>query len=122
MPVVEERLSVLEVQMQEVGATLVRIEDVLGGLVKLVTSLDERVEKLDQRVEKLDQRVERLDQRVDKLDRRIDRLEQCVETLDRRVDRFDVRVEKRFLWVAGIQMTTLITIMAGLFGLVAKLI
>ena len=101
MPVVEEWLSVLEVQMQEIGATLARIEDVLGGLVKLVTSLDER---------------------VDKLDRRIDKLEHSVETLDRRVDKLDARVEKQFLWVAGIQRTTLITIVAGLFGLVAKLI
>ena len=115
MPIVEERLSVLEVQMQEVGATLVRIEDILGGLVKMVTSLDERVDKLDQRVERLDQRVEKLDQRID-------RLEQRVDTLDKRVDKLDSRVEKQFLWVAGIQMTTLITIIAGLFGLVAKLI
>ena len=107
MPVVEERLSVLEVQMQEIGATLARIEDVLGGLVKLVTS---------------SMSGRKLDQRVDKLDRRIDRLEHSVETLDRRVDKLDARVEKQFLWVAGIQMTTLITIVAGLFGLVAKLI
>ena len=55
MPVVEERLSVLEVQMQESGATLARDRRRPGGLVKLVTSLDERVEKLDQRVDKLDQ-------------------------------------------------------------------
>ncbi len=115
MPVVEERLSVLEVQMQEVGATLVRMEDTLGVLVKMVTSLNERVDKLDQRVERLDQRVEKLDQRID-------RLEQRVDTLDQRVDRLDSRVEKQFLWVAGIQMTTLIAIVAGLFGLVAKLI
>ena len=108
MPVVEERLSVLEVQMQEVGATLVRIESPLGSLVLAVTSVDERVERLDQRVEKLDQRIDRIEQRVD--------------TLDRRVDKLDARVEKQFLWVAGIQMTTLITIIAGLFGLVAKLI
>jgi hypothetical protein len=31
-------------------------------------------------------------------------------------------MEKLFLWVIGIQMTILITIAGGLFGIVAKLI
>jgi chromosome segregation ATPase len=108
MPAAEERLTLLEVKMQEVGTTLVRIEGILAGMHQMIISLDQRVEKLDQRVDRLDQRMERLEQRV--------------ETLDQRSDKLDARVEKQFLWVAGIQMTTLITIMAGLFGLVAKLI
>lgn len=83
----EERLSLLEVKMEQVGTTLARIETILLSL----------------------------DQKVDRLDLRVDRLEQ-------RVDKLDARVEKQFFGVAGIQMTTLITIMAGLFGLVAKLI
>ena len=49
-------------------------------------------------------------------------LDEKVGRLDLRVDKLDARVEKQFLWVAGIQMTTLVTIMAGLFGLVAKLL
>lgn len=101
MPVVEERLSLLEVKMEEVGTTLLRIEGVLGSLHHMVLGLD---------------------QRVDKLDQRIDRLEHRLDTLDHRVDKLDTRVEKQFLWVVGIQITTLVTIMAGLFGLVAKLI
>ena len=42
MPVVEERLSLLEVKMQEVGTTLVRIEGTLASLVQMVAGLDER--------------------------------------------------------------------------------
>ena len=87
MPVVEERLSLLEVKMHEVGATLVRIESALGSLHQMVTGLDQRIDKLDQRV-----------------------------------DRLDDRAVKLFLWVIGIQMTTLIAIVAGLFGIVTKLI
>jgi predicted nuclease with TOPRIM domain len=80
MPAAEERLSVVQAKMEQVGTTLARMEAIL-------MSLDEKVDRLDLRVDKL-----------------------------------DARVEKQFLWVAGIQMTTLITIMAGLFGLVAKLL
>ena len=50
MPVVEERLSLLEVKMEEVGTTLVRIEGVLGSLFQMVQGLDQRVDKLDQRL------------------------------------------------------------------------
>jgi predicted nuclease with TOPRIM domain len=87
MPVVEERLTLLEGKMQEVGVTLVRIETTLGSLHQLVLRLEQRIDKLDQRVDKLDDRVVRL-----------------------------------FLWVIGIQMTTLIAIVAGLFGIVTRLI
>jgi hypothetical protein len=101
MPAVEERLSFVEVKMQEIGMTLVRMEGILASVHQMVLALDQRVDRLEQRVGMLDQHVGILDQHVDKL---------------------DARVEKQFLWVAGIQMTTLITIMAGLFALVAKLI
>jgi hypothetical protein len=39
-----------------------------------------------------------------------------------RIDRLDDRAVKLFLWVIGIQMTTLITMAAGLFAMVARLI
>jgi chromosome segregation ATPase len=113
MPVVEERLSLLEVKMEEIGTTLVRIEGVLGSLFQMVQGIDRRFNELDQRVDRLDQRFNELDRRVDKLDLRFDRL-------DQRVDRLDERVVKLFLWVIGIQMTILIAFVAGLFGIVAK--
>jgi hypothetical protein len=73
--------------MEQVGATLARIETIL-------LSLDQKVDKLDLGVDRLDQRVDRIDDRVVKL----------------------------FLWVIGIQMTTFLAIVAGLFGIVTKLI
>ena len=93
--------------MEEVGMTLIRIEAILSSLVHKVDELDRRVDKLDQRFDTLDRHVDKLGQRFD--------------TLDRRVDKLEMRGEKQFLWLAGVQMTTLITIVAGLFGLVAKL-
>ena len=80
MPAAEERLSLVEAKMEQVGTTLSRMEATLLSL---------------------DQKIDRLDLRVDKL---------------------DARVEKQFFWIAGVQMTTLVAIIAGLLGLVAKLI
>jgi predicted nuclease with TOPRIM domain len=94
MPAADERLSLLEVKMQDVGATLIRIESTLGSLHQMLAGLDQRVDKLDQRFDRLEQRVDRLDERFLKL----------------------------FLWVIGIQMTTFLAIVAGLFGIVTKLI
>ncbi len=94
MAVVEERLTVLEVKMEEVGTTLVRIERVLDGLYEIAQGLDVKAATLDQKVTGLDEKFNRLDRRSDKL----------------------------FFWVVGIQMTIFITIVAGLFGIVAKLI
>ena len=64
--------------------------------------------RMETTLSSLDQKVERLDLRMDKLDARVDKL--------------DARMERQFLWIVGIQMSTLIAIMAGLFGIVAKLI
>jgi hypothetical protein len=69
VPTVEERVDGLEVKMETVEKTLIRIETVL-------LSVDQKVERLD----------------------------------------------RLFLWLLGIQMTTLVAIMAGMFGIVAKLI
>ncbi len=63
----------------------------------------------------LDVKVATLDQKVTNLDERFVRL-------DRRMDYSEHRFDKLFLWVIGIQMTIFITIVAGLFGVVTKLI
>lgn len=101
MPAVEERLTLLEVKMEQVGATLVRMETILLGL-------DQRMQSHDQRFAALDQKVTGLGEKFDKLDRRI--------------DESDSRFDRLFLWVIGIQVTTLIALIAGLFGIVARLI
>jgi hypothetical protein len=49
-----------------------------------------------------------LDRKVDKLDLRVDRLEQ--------------RMDRQFLWVVGLQMTIFLSIVGGLFGIIAKLV
>jgi hypothetical protein len=94
----------------------------------ILLSVDQKVDSLDQKVEKVDRRVEGLelrehghDQRFGALDEKVTGLGEKFDRLDRRMDYSDKRFDKLFLWVIGIQMTTLIALMAGLFGIVAKL-
>jgi hypothetical protein len=105
---VEERVSLVEVKMQEVGSALLRIEGTLASLVQMVIGVDQRVQGLDVRVATLDQKVTGLNEKFTRLERRLDYVE----------NRFD----KYFLWLVGLQMTILITVVAGLFGIVTKLI
>lgn len=54
------------------------------------------------------------------------RLESAVSGLDlkmhRRFDGLEERSERRFLWLRGAQLTTLIAIIAGMFGVITKLL
>ena len=113
MPVVEERLSVLEVQMQEVGATLARIEDISGSLVKMVTRLDERVEGWISESKGSTCEARLSDQKLDRSGREI-------HPSSTPLGLFGEPPQQIPLWLIGIQMTTLIAIVAGLFGIVAN--
>ena len=49
-------------------------------------------------------------------------LKSAIAALDQKMDhRFD-RVETRFYWMIGIQFATLIAMIGGMFGVIAKLI
>ena len=76
---------------------------------------DERVSMLEAKMEQVGASLARMEATLLSLDQKFDRL-------DTRVDKLDTRLEKQFLWIVGIQLTTLIAIVAGLFGIVAKLI
>jgi hypothetical protein len=42
--------------------------------------------------------------------------------MDRRFDGLDERFERRFLWLLGAQLTTLFALIAGMFGVITKLL
>lgn len=44
------------------------------------------------------------------------------QKVDRRFDAAEQRSDRRFMWLLGAQITTLIAIVAGLFGIITKLI
>ena len=62
------------------------------------------------------------DQKFAALDGKVTGLGEKFDRLDRRMEYSERRSDKLLFWVVGIQMTIFITIVAGLFGIVAKLI
>ena len=70
----------------------------------------------------VEERVSYLEAKMDEFSKSLMRLENAISALDQKMDhRFD-RVETRFYWMIGIQFATLIAIIGGMFGVIAKLI
>jgi len=106
MPTVEERLAYLEGQGQEHSHAMSHFRDVVG--------------RLEQRMDRLEQRMDRLEQRMDGLDRKVDRyreeLAARIDRLDLRLDSLDAKVSRQFVWLVGIQVTTLVTVLGAVLA------
>jgi uncharacterized coiled-coil protein SlyX len=92
MPTLEERVAYLEGQVSEQSHALIEVRDALRHF--------------EQRV---DARFEGVDRRFEAIDRRFD-------TVDRRIDALDDKVSQQFVWLVGIQVTTLIAIVGALLA------
>ena len=92
--------------------------------------IDERVAFLEGRVEEHSQMVNGIRDALASLEARMDRRFEQFETrvdqrflqVDARIDALDSKVSRQFVWLVGLHITTLITVMAALFGLVAALL
>jgi hypothetical protein len=74
----------------------------------------------------VEERVSYLEGKMEEVGKSLVRLEGALSALDQKMDRrFDAlenRSEQRFLWLLGAQLTTLIAIIAGMFGVITKLL
>lgn len=92
--------------------------------------VDERVAFLEGRVEEHSQMVNGIRDALTSLEARMDRRLEQFETrvdqrfaqVDARIDALDSKVSRQFVWLVGLLVTTLITVTAALFGLVAALL
>jgi hypothetical protein len=73
----------------------------------MLDSLRDAITNLEQR---MDLRFEGVDGRFDIVDRRLMTLDQ---KLDLRTDALDAKMSRQFLWLVGLQVTTLATIVAA---------
>ena len=90
MATLDERVAFLE-------GRVVEHSHMLDGIREAIVHLEQR---MDRRFELLEQRFAAIDQRFVGLDQRIDNL--------------DAKVSRQFMWLVGIQMTTLAAIVAAL--------
>lgn len=102
-PGLEERVAFLEGKVEEHSRTL---DGVREAVVQLEQRMDRRFEGVDRRFEALDRRFEALERRLDGLDQK----------LDQRTDALDQKISRQFVWLVGVQVTTLVALVGALLA------
>ncbi len=115
----EERVAYLEGKVEEQSRGYGEIREAIQHLGERITSLDQKLdrfrEELSSRIDALDQRlsgrIDALGGRVDALDQKVDRFR---DELSTRIDALDQKVSRQFVWMVGIQITILVTVVGVL--------
>jgi chromosome segregation ATPase len=115
----EERVAYLEGKVEEQSRGYGEIREAIQHLGERITSLDQKLdrfrEELSSRIDALDQRlsgrIDALGGRVDALDQKVDRFR---DELSGRIDALDQKVSRHFVWMVGIQITILVTVVGVL--------
>ncbi len=72
------------------------------------------------------ERVSYLEGKMDEMSNTLTRVEGLLTSLDHKFMSLDQKVDRRFdssfMWMFGVQVTTLLTLVAGLFTIIAKLL
>ncbi len=107
-PPIEERVAYLEGKVEDHSRGFGEIRD-------QVTNVDGHVLALDQKVDgfrtELASRIDGVGVRVDTLDQKIDRFR---EELASRIDAVDRKVSRQFVWLVGIQVALLLSVIGAL--------
>jgi hypothetical protein len=72
----------------------------VNGIQETLSNMDARI---DRRFEAVDRRFEAVEGRLNTLDQKI----------DRRFDALDEKMSRQFVWMIGIQVTTLLTVLGA---------
>ena len=99
---IEERVAFVE-------GRLVEHSEMFSDLRAGLSSQGQRIDHLEQRI---DRRFEQMDARFAQIDARFLQVEA-------RLDRLGGDLSKNFRWIVGIQITTLLTVVATLLGALA---
>jgi hypothetical protein len=108
MGALAERIAALESGAEERGKM---VDGVRESVVSLETRMDRRFESLEI---KMDRRFEGLEARMDR------RFETSEAKMDHRFETMDAKMSRQFLWLVGIQVTTLATIVAAVVAAFVK--
>jgi hypothetical protein len=109
----EEKVSYIEAKVEEQGKLEQRLEHRFDLIDHRFDLIDQRFVQVDQRFDLIDQRFVQVDQRFAQVDERFAELRSLITALDQKSDR-------RFIWLVGMQFTTLIAIIAGMFTIFTK--
>lgn len=122
----ETRIAVFETRLDGHDHMLTDVREAIGSLGNRMDgrfiSIDRRFDAMDRRFEAIDRRFEAIDRRFEAIDRRFDAVDLRFVGLDQRFDALDSKVSRQFVWLVGIQVTSLIAIVGALGGVIAALL
>ena len=107
--ITEARMAFLEGRVTEQA-------EMFSGLREGISSLVQRMDRLEERMDRL---TERMDRRFEQVDVRFAQVDTRFVRVEARLDQLGGEMSKNFRWIVGIQITTLITVVAALFGALA---
>ena len=65
---------------------------------------------------RVEERVARVEGQVNELSERLSGVEAAIRHFEQRFDQLDAKVSNQFVWIVGIQITTIVAIVAALIS------
>lgn len=88
----------------------------MGTLPERVSHLEGKVEEQSQTFAAIRDVLKGIDQQIDRVNQRIDRVEHRIDRVEHRIDALDDKMSRQFLWLVGIQVTTLIAVVGAVLS------
>lgn len=131
MPTVDERLGLLEGRVQDHHGALVEIRDAIrdlrGDMMDRFTQNDEHLARIEGRFTQVDARFTQIDARFTQIDARFTQIDGRFIGIDGRflgiegrIDRLDEKIDRHFLWLLGIEMASLLTVVGALAAALSR--
>jgi uncharacterized coiled-coil protein SlyX len=111
--IIEERLAFVEGRVTEQSQMFADLREAIGSLER---RMDHRFEQVDARFAQVDARFAQVDARFAQVDARFAQVDARFLQVEARLDQLGGEMSKNFRWIVGIQITTLITVVATLLG------
>jgi uncharacterized coiled-coil protein SlyX len=112
-PSLEERVAFLEGKVEEHSRGLGEFRDMIAELGSRITAVDQKLDRLrEELVARIDAVHDRLDARINAVDEKVDRFR---EELASRIDALDNKVSRQFIWLVGLQVAVLLSVIGALF-------
>jgi uncharacterized protein (DUF3084 family) len=118
--IIEERLAFVEGRVTEQSQMFADLREAIGSLERRMDhrfeQVDARFAQVDARFAQVDARFAQVDARFAQVDARFAQVDARFLQVEARLDQLGGEMSKNFRWIVGIQITTLITVVATLLG------
>jgi chromosome segregation ATPase len=105
MPTLEERVADLEARMKP---------DLREEMIRGFERMDGQFARMADQFARMEGRFEHFESRLERLEDRFDRIEDRFERMENRFERLEDKVDRHFVWIVGMQLTMMMTMIGVL--------